>query len=92
MSGADSGATIRYFRREAGVARYNNGKTTETSGTGHGNQPYTTSGLAITRTLPETSPPIFYSSESEHHLFGPVACFNTRIPWARYAIPPGYAS
>ena len=38
-----------------------------------GNQPYTTSGLATTRTLSETSP-VFYSLE--HYLFGPVACFN----------------
>ena len=40
----------------------------------NGNQPYTTSGLAITRTLSVTSPPVFNSFE--HYLFGPVACFN----------------
>ena len=39
-----------------------------------GNQPYTTTGLATTRTLSETSPPVIYSLE--HYLFGPVACFN----------------
>ena len=33
-----------------------------------GNQPYTISGLAITRTLSETSPSVFYSLE--HYLFG----------------------
>ena len=47
-----------------------------------GNQPYTTSGLAITRTL---SPPVFYSLE--HHLFGPVACCSTLQRWlSRYSV------
>ena len=36
---------------------------------------FTTSGLAITRTLLETSPPVF--SSLEHHLFGPMACYST---------------
>ena len=39
-----------------------------------GNQPYTTGGLARTRTSSETSPPLFYSLE--HYQFGPVACSN----------------